>query len=213
MGTTSKVISCFLRFGELVSASIVLGILGRFTYLVHVGNGNTDSRIIYTMSIAGISILFSMILFPPFMYSFWAFPFDFAMFIMWMVAFGLLEHVAGGTCNAFWSWNYWGFFWGRFWRVAGPVTFGTVGRAGCSSWRSMVAFTFIGGMGWLASSLLGMYKVATRKDEMEERAARANVEAARQKGPINGVDDGVKNGNAPMTQVPGTTTTATATAP
>ena len=42
----------------------------------------------------------------------------------------------------------------------------------------MLAFAFIGGMGWLVNALLGIYKVATRNDKLEGRAARANVEAA-----------------------------------
>jgi len=40
---------------------------------------------------AGISICAAIILMPPFKYSFWVFLLDFALFVYWMVLFGLLE--------------------------------------------------------------------------------------------------------------------------
>ncbi|KAF4630128.1 hypothetical protein G7Y89_g8020 [Cudoniella acicularis] len=194
MGTASTVINVILRFGELCSAAIVLGILSRFTYLVDQGHGSVDSKIIYAMTIAGISIVFSIIFFPPLRYVWWCFPLDFAIFIMWMVAFGLLENVGGGACNSFWSWNYWGYYWGGYYVNYSPAAlrFNTVNYAGCSTWRTMLAFGFIGGMGWLVSSMLGVYKIATRNDKDEDAIARNNLEVGNQKGPING-------GSAPHT--------------
>jgi hypothetical protein len=48
----------------------------------------------YVIATASIGIVGSLALGPPFKYSFWAFPFDLAMFVMWMVAFGLMIDVS-----------------------------------------------------------------------------------------------------------------------
>jgi hypothetical protein len=94
MGTTSKAVSVILRVGELICAAIVVGILGRYLDLVYDANASPNGRIIYTIVIGGISIFFSLVLMPPLKYSFWAFGLDFALFICWMVAFGLLINVS-----------------------------------------------------------------------------------------------------------------------
>jgi hypothetical protein len=94
MGTASKVVSVTFRIGELICACVVLGIISRFLYLLDLTNGHVDSKIIYAEVIAGISVAASVILLPPFLYSFWAFPLDCAIFICWMVAFGLLDNVS-----------------------------------------------------------------------------------------------------------------------
>ena len=94
MGTTSKAVSVIFRIGELICAAIVVGILGRYLDLVYDASASANGRIIYTIVIGGISIFFSLILMPPLKYSFWAFGLDFALFICWMVAFGLLINVS-----------------------------------------------------------------------------------------------------------------------
>jgi len=94
MGMASKVISIFLRGWAFISAVIVTGISGSFIHHLHTHDLGSFARINYTISIAVISIVFSLVLMPPFRYTFWAFPFDAAMFIMWMVAFGLLAGVS-----------------------------------------------------------------------------------------------------------------------
>lgn len=93
MGIASQITSVILRAIELISASIILGLVG--TYLHYLGNAGADSngRIVYTMAIAGISVFFSIVFMPPLKYSFYGFPIDFALFICWMVAFGLLDNV------------------------------------------------------------------------------------------------------------------------
>jgi hypothetical protein len=93
MGATSKAVSVVLRVLQLISASIVAGILGRLLHLVHTAHGHFNSRLVYAVTIAGLSIFFSLILIIPLLYSFLAFPLDLIMFILWMVAFGLLEGV------------------------------------------------------------------------------------------------------------------------
>ncbi|UPL01907.1 hypothetical protein LCI18_012841 [Fusarium solani-melongenae] len=54
-------------------------------------NVSVDGRIIYTMVVTGITIVYSILVFAPFDVLFMSFPFDFALFIMWLVAFCLLE--------------------------------------------------------------------------------------------------------------------------
>jgi hypothetical protein len=51
-------------------------------------------RIIYAVTIAGISIVCSIVLLPPFRHTFYAFPLDIILFVLWMVAFGLLGNVS-----------------------------------------------------------------------------------------------------------------------
>jgi hypothetical protein len=97
MGAVSKVLAVTLRLGELVCGVIVLGLLGRFLAIVGQANTYADSRIVYTVVIACIAIALSIIFLPPFTYSFMAFPVDFIMFTLFLVAFCLLEAVRKTT--------------------------------------------------------------------------------------------------------------------
>jgi hypothetical protein len=172
MGTGSKVFSVILRLCELCSSVIVAALLGRFFYLFHLGpDGSLNGRLIYAQVISCLAIIFSIILIPPFKYSFYAWPLDIILFIGLIVAFGLLAEVGRSTlltllswfgpqlnssCSSYWYWNYWGYYWGRFWTVAPRVTItaGAVDHAGCGSWRAILAFLFIGAMAWFLSAIL-----------------------------------------------------------
>ena len=94
MFTARRVVSVILRVGELISASIVCGIMGRYLNLREDANAPYSSRLVYTVTLAAISIICSLVLLPPFKYSYMAFPFDYALFICWMVCFGLLTGVS-----------------------------------------------------------------------------------------------------------------------
>jgi hypothetical protein len=94
MGAASKTCSVILRSGELISATIIAGILGRYLYFLSSANAHVGSRVIYAEVIAGISILASLVLFPPLKYSFYCFGLDFALCICWTVAFALLCNVS-----------------------------------------------------------------------------------------------------------------------
>lgn len=94
MGVVSKGLSVCLRVGELASSVIVLGIVGRFLWLVSDANVYSDARLVYTIVVASISTVASLIFMIPFTFSFLAFPFDFALFVCWLVAFCLLEVVS-----------------------------------------------------------------------------------------------------------------------
>jgi hypothetical protein len=92
-GTAHKVISVILRLGEFASAVIVLGILCRFCYLISIAQSDADGRIIYAMVVACIGIIYSFFFCLPFKLLFLGFPFDFVLFVMWLVAYCLLQTV------------------------------------------------------------------------------------------------------------------------
>jgi hypothetical protein len=92
-GTTHRIFSSFIRFGELVCGVVVLGILSRFCYVINIADVSVDGRIVYTMVTSAIGMIFSLAVCPPFNSLFLGFPFDFVLFIMWLVAFCLLETV------------------------------------------------------------------------------------------------------------------------
>ncbi len=73
---------------------IVLGIVSRFLYQINrAPNGESNSRLIYTIVVASISTFYSLLFVLPFKYTFMAFPFDLVMFILWLVVFCLDETV------------------------------------------------------------------------------------------------------------------------
>lgn len=158
-GAAHKVVSVILRFLEFSCAVIVLGLLSRFAYLLSIAGVNMDGRLIYAMVVAGIGIVYSIFLCPPFDTLFLSFAFDFILFIMWLVAYCLLQtKTAGHSCTASWYYNYWGYYWGRFWTV-GPVGRVNINSAGCAQWRTILAFAFIAWFLHLLSGILGAYVV------------------------------------------------------
>jgi len=173
MGWASKTLSVCLRVGELISASIVAGLVGSYLHYVNDAGDSESSRMVYTVAIAGISIFFSLVLMPPLKYSFWAFALDFALFVCWMVAFGLLEDLTGsGGCNSAWYWQRWGYYWGGYYVYPyNTLTQSIVGTSACSKWRATLAWSFIGGMCWLVSFILGMYVIYNSRTESLNRNA------------------------------------------
>jgi len=181
MGTASKVLSMVFRVGEIICGAIVAGILGQYLHVLDDANVDANNRIVYAISIAGISIFFALLLTPPVKYSFWAFGLDFALFVCWMVAFGLLVNVSSPMvypspmhldmisysnqqsqltgskgCSSTWYWRSWGYYWDGWW-VNVPINSATqtlVGTAACSYWRTGNAFSFIGGWCWFANGLI-----------------------------------------------------------
>ncbi|KAL8391814.1 hypothetical protein RB595_002136 [Gaeumannomyces hyphopodioides] len=160
MGTAGDISHVLLRVVELCCAVIVLGLDGRLLWVVGQAGVYRDARLIYTIVVASLGAAFSLVLILPIIYAFYAFPMDFVLFVMWFVAFVLMEALTGvNTCESFWYWNYWGYYWGGFWRhdidVYGPWD---ISWSGCSSWRAVIAFSFIAAMAHLASFGLGFYE-------------------------------------------------------
>jgi len=159
MGTGSKVFSVILRLGELCSSIIVVALLSRFFYLTHLGpDGSVHGRLIYAEVISCLEIISAIILVFPYKYSFYAWPLDAIFFVCSIVAFGLLAEL-NNSCDSYWYYNYWGYYWGGFWTVAPRVniTAGVVDHAGCGSWRAILAFLFMGAMAWMLSAILGIF--------------------------------------------------------
>ena len=94
MGTGSKVASVFLRVLELSSAAIVAGLVGQYLHYVSNAHDAANSRFVYTVTLAGISIVVSLVCMIPLNYAFYGFLLDAALFVMWMTAFGLLVNVS-----------------------------------------------------------------------------------------------------------------------
>jgi len=167
MSAASKILSVILRIGELCCSLIVLGIVGHFFWCVGEANTYADNRLVYTIVLASISTVLSLLLMVPFKFTFYACALDFIFFGLWLVDFILLELLTGiNTCDAVWYYNYWGYYWGGFWRtpivVVGPSS---IGRSGCSSWKTVLAFSFIASMAFLFSTFLGAYNVAKYREE------------------------------------------------
>lgn len=94
-GTASRALSVFLRLGEVICATIVLGLLSRIFYLVdNTGVTEPNARLVFAAVIAGMSIVAGLVLMPPMAYTFWAFPVDLFFFAAWLTVFCLLETVS-----------------------------------------------------------------------------------------------------------------------
>lgn len=86
----SRLLSLILRFLQLASAAIVLGIVGAYISDVNKAHGNPADRFVYTIVIASFALLAALILLVPFTASLTIFPLDFIFFILWIISFGLL---------------------------------------------------------------------------------------------------------------------------
>lgn len=92
-GLTHRIATMLLRIAQLASACIVLGILARFCYQITVAQVSANARIVYTLVIACITVVFSVLFCAPFNILALSFPFDFVLFVTWLVAFALLASV------------------------------------------------------------------------------------------------------------------------
>ncbi len=79
-----------LRIFQLICSVIVLGILAYLVHRVNEAGAHKEHWLVYGIVLAPISTAFSLVFMPPFMYSFLAFPADFAFWVMWLVLFCLL---------------------------------------------------------------------------------------------------------------------------
>jgi len=139
----SRTLSIFFRFAQFVCSAVVLGIAAYFVNRWRrFGDADTSphGRLIYTLVIAAISTLFSLLWLLPFTYTFLHYPFDFLMSAAWFAAFGLLVNWSGRAgCGRAFAW-------------AGLYRGGEGDR-----WKAAEAFSFLAACFWLASALLGMW--------------------------------------------------------
>lgn len=181
MPAMARIAYLSLRVGELAFAATVAGLIGQYLHQVDEANGHPGKRFVYTEVIAGLSILLALIWLLPFTAGFIHYPVDFVMFILWIVAFGLLVNVSAQQelyapsnstpetnlfcvqfigplhCGSIWAW--------------GDIT----DKGTCQKWKASVAFSFLSAVFWLASAILGIYVI--------HRARRGTV-AARDDGAL-----------------------------
>ncbi|KAF2201103.1 hypothetical protein GQ43DRAFT_440925 [Delitschia confertaspora ATCC 74209] len=138
----TRMTSLFLRFSQLVSAAVVLGLMAHFLrqrYRYGV-NGGPEGREVYSLALAALSIPFAL---------YWMlhaarhtlhYPFDLIMSGAWFAAFGVLvRYLARQGCGTAFDWS----------GVNG------VGKGShCGQWRAAEAFSFISAILWLASAIL-----------------------------------------------------------
>ncbi|RKF61161.1 hypothetical protein OnM2_044078 [Erysiphe neolycopersici] len=139
----ADILSIFLRLGELIFSIIVLALTA--AWLRHHGStSGSHPRFIYTIVIAAISILFSLIFVFPVWGTFVHWPIDLLLFVANMVAFGLLVHFIRYSCGNVWDLN------------------GGLHRTECGRYKSVISFLFLASIFFLASALLGLYVMRNR---------------------------------------------------
>jgi len=140
-------LSLLLRIGELAFSATVAGLTGQYLHAIKGERAWDKKRFIYTEVVAALGILFSLLFLLPFAGSFIHWPMDFILFILYMVAFGLLVNFIGPmSCGSVWNWN------------------GITGDSQCSKFKADIAFAFLASIFFLASALLGLYVVHRRRN-------------------------------------------------
>jgi len=143
----SRFISLGLRTGQLISAVIVAGIVGHYLAVVDDAGLIPGDRFIYTEVVAGLAIFTSLILLIPMTWAMTPLPWDFIMFLLWIISFSLLtDYIAPRSCSWYATW-------------APVYTLGGSAEDECSTWKTSLAFIFISAMLWLASFFLGLWVV------------------------------------------------------
>lgn len=135
--------SMILRLAELAFAAIVAGLTGNYLYAVSNTSTWDQGRFIYTVVVAGLSILLSIIWLFPFSGSFIHWPADFLISIMWFVSFGLIVNFMNGACGYIFDWS--------------GISFNGVDT--CATFKADAAFIFLSAIVWLVSGIIGIYWV------------------------------------------------------
>ncbi len=114
------------------------GLIGSYLHAYHNSTrGWPQGRFFYTEIIAAISIFMALFWLIPTASSFLHYIADFVLFVLWMVAFGLLVNFIGPLhCGSVFAW--------------GDIT----QKGTCQRWKAAVAFSFLSSLFWLASCLL-----------------------------------------------------------
>ena len=148
MPVLPRLVSPALRAAELICACVVAGIIGSYLDHYNAANAWPEKRFIYIEVISGLSILLSLIWLFPFAGGFLHWPMDLVLSAAWFAAFGLLVNTLGhnGCSGGAFSW--------------GGITHGGV----CNRWRASEAFSFLSGIFWLISTLVGVWFVTRTKD-------------------------------------------------
>jgi len=141
----ADLVSLLLRVGELAFSATVAGLTGEYLHQRRGARASTHKRHIYTIVVAAISILFSLLFLLPFLASFAKWPVDLILFVLWIVAFALLADFNGdNSCGSIWRW--------------GNVT----ARNQCGKYKANMAFSFLAAIFFLASAILVSLRLLSR---------------------------------------------------
>ncbi|KAF2752190.1 integral membrane protein [Sporormia fimetaria CBS 119925] len=136
-----RIASLLLRFLQFASAAIVLGLMAWFLDRHHHYGIGPKGREVYTIVIAAISIVGSLIWLIPTLANMLHYPFDLLMAAAWFAAFGILvDYVDDHGCGAWWSWKTRSFH-----------------DPWCSKWKAAESFAFISAISWFLSFVIGVY--------------------------------------------------------
>ncbi|KOS20158.1 hypothetical protein ESCO_006284 [Escovopsis weberi] len=137
----ARPVSLLIRSLELVAAVIIAGITGWYVRRLHPTFSSWSlSRLIYTLVLAALSILLSLLWLVPFSWALTHWPVDVVLSIAWFISFGLLIDWSDGSC-----------YHPSRWRGVSPWL------ASCSRYKTTEAFVFLSALLWLASALVGRF--------------------------------------------------------
>jgi len=136
----SRFFSFFLRFAEFVCAAVVMGIVAWFLHLHHKQAIGPFGREIYTMVVAVVSLVLSLVWLLPFTSTFMHYPIDLFLTAAWFAAFAVLvNYIHKMDCGGIFHWA------------------GLQHGGQCNQWKAAEAFSFISAILWFASALLSMW--------------------------------------------------------
>lgn len=135
-----SILNLLLRASQLAFAAIVAGVNGDILHQSRGASSWALGRFIYTETIAGASLLLSVIWLllagRPF-----SWVLDIVISLCWWAAFGLLvDNLNASVCGAWYHW--------------GNVTFG---EDPCGRFKAVVAFCFLSAIVWLASAIVDLF--------------------------------------------------------
>ncbi|RJE23974.1 hypothetical protein PHISCL_03680 [Aspergillus sclerotialis] len=183
MQTWIKVFSVIFRVTELICTAIVVGILGAFEHRLNQAPlSHNNGRIIYSLVTGSLGLFVSLLFIVPWVGFFYAFAMDFILFVMFLVAFGLMANLTvDGTCSSAWFSVNWAYYWGRFY-VRFPFGFDAVFVDGCASWRANLAFSFISAWIFLCSGIIGILAVVGHRRQREREQTYVTREQKQSQG-------------------------------
>lgn len=133
----TDLLSLLLRIGELAFSATVAGLTGEYLHKNRGQRASQHKRMIYTITVAAISILFSLLFLLPFLGSFAKWPVDLVLFVLWIVAFALLADFNGdNNCGGVWNWG------------------GITNRDACGRYKANMAFSFLAAIFFLVSAII-----------------------------------------------------------
>jgi hypothetical protein len=135
-----------------------MGVIG--SYSIGLEGGSLESRFIYIMVVAGISILLGLVWLLPFSGSFFHWPADIILSLAWFVAFGLvIDYADKHNC------------------ISNPLDVADMTKGGaCNVCRISEAFSFLSACVWVASGFLGIWFMSRARKG--RAAARTSATAA-----------------------------------